>query len=415
MPLQQYEQSHYLLNALSAYCNTDMLNELLVDQNYGKVKSKTDGLANFIIGLNAETTVERQQIAIKKFNESFLLQYKEKCNHLVGLSYLDLTNSTLNSSLDIFTHSKDVENIQDLNVNNFFNFIPNDRFQIVYRKFTLNEENDRVDQLDIMFGRRFASRDIADADNLRVDFTWVNLNLKTRKAIFRFHSMANNLYEPSKPVAPMISFKIISAYLLHEYNITFHNEDNSKQIFELYKKLTATNEQTYVKLVMDAETENKTSLVDTFYLNMLERLGLESKKDRIYVRDRIFNTFVRLLIINDFDNFKNHVSNMPGSVVSFNYHDLDGSTINGKNGGGMYTIGTARPPMESSTTYFDTKDTIFHAESLQELDVSWRKYNLIHSTRYTAFPNLLTIHFIMKSVREEVLQSVLQDFENLTR
>ncbi|WP_010010799.1 hypothetical protein, partial [Loigolactobacillus coryniformis] len=135
--------------------------------------------------------------------------------------------------------------------------------------------------------------------------------------------------------------------------------------------------------------------------------------DNIHAEERIFNVFVRLLISNDFEEFKRFVSGRPGSVTAFIYNDLDGSSVNGKNGRGMYRSSKEIAPMESSTTYFDTKDTITNAKMLDSVDIVWKKYDLDYSTRYTAYSGFLAIHFIRVAVSEGVLNSVLQDFNQL--
>lgn len=415
MKPQKYAHSDYLLHALLNWCNTDSLNKFLKSVDYPTKKSRQACITFFIEYLNKEKTFEKQQEIIEKFNESVLMQIKMKRIKIVGLSYFATQRSSLDDNLQEVSKTFHVNNIYQANFNNIFQYVPELKAEIVYQNIKMNSTKSALKSIDLLFARKYKSD---QNNNIGVDFTWLTLDIENRKAIFYFQSMKNNILASESPITPIINFKFISDYLIRAFGLRLHNEDSANQVYKVYKYLTTSNELNYRSIVEKAAVgKNGSSLIDKCYDNIEKNLqnGEHSNiTDRIHAKDRIKNIFIRLLISNDFDDFKTYVSGRLGSVVAFKYHDFDGSSVNGRNGTGIYTSSKNIAPMESSTSYFDTKDTINYAELLESVDIIWKKYNLNHSTRYTAYPQFLTIHFIKSHIDEAVLKNVLHDFKQFT-
>lgn len=408
----QIEHTPYRQFALAPHISVNLLTALLRNLHIlhedDKGKGRSDSMQMFVERLNH--LPESEQLDwIKRFNEVAFQSVDAKVS-MLGISYFDKTQTVFSKPISDFLDGQGYEDLNEFEMNNFFGFEPTSTLRTVYRH--AETADDRITSVTFVFGKEYQALNVK-SDPLRCAFVVLNLNLATGEAKFNLPYAYGQIQKPESSVIPTQLFQSICERLLRD-GIQFRLDNTRQLIFSLYKGITTSNEQKYLNQIESSLVQD--DFINDFYHESLNKLALTVADDRIDFCSRLKSLYLRLLISKDFTEFKEFVEKSNYSVQGFLFKDPDGSVVNGKNGFG-YRVNVPHdqlPPMESSNVYFDSRDSIYQAESLFQLVVQDAKRQLPCLTRYQGFPNLVLIHFLSKKVGKDVAESVFQDFINLT-
>lgn len=411
MEAKHFDINKDMLHFYRKMINPDDLKNFIAIHGGTADTSKWKNLYSFIVLLNALNTSEQQENLIRNYDQFILNEMKLQRNANVGISYLSLDEKKLDLPLERFLEENGVRTIDEYNTLDIFKYIPTKHLKLIYRN--LQAVGEKITGLTLVFARKIITQYNSQHGSQDIEFDWIEIDLEHQKATFYFPSENVNKLDTKFPSRPNSIFKKLEVILAEQYNIKLDNDKTQEQLYNMYHRLTSVNEKEYYEKVHYELTD--TELVHRFCMGALSRLDKAEYKGPVDIEERIQNIFMRILITEDFNNYKEHVRVTAGSVESFIYKDPDGSSIVGKNGVNQLNGIVAQSVMENSTTYFDTKDTIESNEILYSLTVNWNKAvpggQLV---KYFGFQNLLLVHFVYGKVAEEVLANVLSNTKRFT-
>ena len=298
----------------------------------------------------------------------------------------------------------------ELNFNNIMSFSPSNNFKTVYRKVVPDgddETKDKIKHIDIIFARKYIDPS-SESQKLRGEYIWAEIDFDAFKVWLHLSSRHNNQVDRELPSQPMFLFNHFKKVLLDRYGLMIRENDEEDFIFKLYSYLTKKDEEKYLEKV--SEEEDK---IEEFCDNILENLDTEDDDNEVF--ERVKGVFLRKIIQNDFNNFTNN-PNVEGRVKAFIFSDPEGTRLQASKGPGRSLIGD-EINIESSTAYFDNKETINKAQKLFSVLIVWTPgYDNISNylqVRYTAYPGFLETHFLYSDITEDEYRNVLQKIRRI--
>lgn len=300
----------------------------------------------------------------------------------------------------------------ELNFNNIMSFNPCDKFKTIYRNVVLNEddgEKDKIKHIDIVFARKYIDPS-SERQKLRGEYVGVEIDFNSFKVWLHMSSRHNNQVNRELPSQPILLFNYFRAVLHNHYGLMIRENSEEDFIFKLYSYLTKKDEEKYLEKV--SKEENK---IEEFCDSILENLDIEDDDNE--VSERVKGVFLRKIIQNDFNNFTNN-PNVEGRVKAFIFSDPEGTRLQASKGPGRSLIGD-EINIESSTAYFDNKETINKAQKLFSVLIVWTPgYDDISNflqVRYTAYPGFLETHFLYSDITEDEYKNVLQKIRRIRK
>ncbi|MCC4328184.1 hypothetical protein LMB58_06595 [Limosilactobacillus reuteri] len=300
----------------------------------------------------------------------------------------------------------------ELNFNNIMSFNPCDKFKTIYRNVVLDEddgEKDKIKHIDIVFARKYIDPS-SERQKLRGEYVGVEIDFNSFKVWLHMSSRHNNQVNRELPSQPILLFNYFRAVLHNHYGLMIRENSEEDFIFKLYSYLTKKDEEKYLEKV--SKEENK---IEEFCDSILENLDIEDDDNE--VSERVKGVFLRKIIQNDFNNFTNN-PNVEGRVKAFIFSDPEGTRLQASKGPGRSLIGD-EINIESSTAYFDNKETINKAQKLFSVLIVWTPgYDDISNflqVRYTAYPGFLETHFLYSDITEDEYKNVLQKIRRIRK
>ena len=299
-----------------------------------------------------------------------------------------------------------------LNFNNIMSFNPSNKFKTVYRNVVLSRDGgakDKIKHIDIIFARKYIDTS-SESQKLRGEYVWVEVDFDAFKVWMHMSSRHNNQVNRELPSQPVLLFNYFKSVLHNRYGLMISENSEEDFIFKLYSYLTKKDEEKYLEKV--SEEEDK---IEELCDNILENLDIEDDDNEVL--GRVKGVFLRKIIQNDFNNFTNN-PNVEGRVKAFIFSDLEGTRLQASKGPGRSLIGD-EINIESSTAYFDNKETINKAQKLFSVLIVWTPgyddiSNLLQ-VRYTAYPGFLETHFLYSDITEDEYKNVLQKIRRIRK
>lgn len=299
-----------------------------------------------------------------------------------------------------------------LNLNNIMSFNPSNKFKTIYRNVVLDrddETKDKIKHIDIIFARKYIDPS-PESQKLRGEYVWVEVDFEAFKVWLHMSSRHNNQVDRELPSQPMLLFNYFKSVLHNSYGIMINENSEEDFIFKLYSYLTKKDEEKYLEMVRKEEDS-----IEELCDNILENLDIEDDDNEVL--ERVKGVFLRKIIQNDFNNFTNN-PNVEGRVKAFIFSDPEGTRLQASKGPGRSLIGD-EINIESSTAYFDNKETINKAQKLFSVLIVWTPgYDDISNflqVRYTAFPGFLETHFLYSDITEDEYKNVLQKIRRIRK
>ena len=298
-------------------------------------------------------------------------------------------------------------NVSHLNFNKILRFTPTQQFKLIYRK--VDSIGDDLKGIHLIYCRKY--KDYTESDKyLRGEYVAINIDLVNYKLRMHLPSRQNNRINKQLSSKTPAIFNYFSKYLLKTYNITIGYGNNEQFIYNIYSYLTKQDERPYSDLVSNYEND-----IRDFSNKLLSELNIADLDDEDTI-ERLKGVFVRKIIRQDFDNFLNNPS-VEGRVKAFIFGDPEGTRLKASKGTMGKSLVDNEVNIESSTAYFDNKETINAAQRLFSVYVVWKPgFGVFEDTiniRYTAYPQFLETQIIKEEVTEGLYNNVLQKAEQL--
>lgn len=295
-----------------------------------------------------------------------------------------------------------------LNFNDIMSYTPSDNFKEIYRNVIVDENDSNVvKHIDIIYCRKYTDQTLENT-KLKGEYIWIEIDYDAYKVWMHLSSKRSNQINRDLPSQPMILFNYFKTKLERNYGIVIEEFSEEGLIFKLYSYLTKKDEAKYVKRINEEKDK-----IEAFCDDMQDTLGIEDEENETL--ERVKGVLLRKIIQNDFDNFANN-PNVEGRVKAFIFSDPEGTRLQASKGPGRSLIGD-EINIESSTAYFDNKETINRAKKLFSVRIVWTPgYDNIDNylqVRYTAYPGFLETHFLYSTITEDEYKNVLQKIRRI--
>ncbi len=407
----QYKQSISRLKGLQPYVSSKDLKRFVENIGIEPGSSRRGNLALIIECINSRQNIEDQEKVINGFNSFFLNQLKSK-NRVVGISYFGLQKGKFAESPQEFAEEFFDGSVSGCSI---FQSDPSSKiFTPVYHKIISTDDSEAIKCVQIIYSKIYFTKDdmAKDPKENHVEFVRINFDVQNNEVQFYFPYPKTNTGKEHHSTFAV--YERLSKKILSDFKVQLMSPDTEQQVFNIYKKFTEDNELEYVEKLNVVDSEKGNSKALEFYNSIVTEFdsSLKSIPSESYV-ERIKRVFIRLYIDQYFETFVTNIKKSTGYITGFIYKDLLGSSITGKNSTGKSLDDQEIDPLQASDTYLDTRDTIFMSEKLFSVRVKMRLSDgtwMRREVRFTAYHNLITIHFISDPISEENKDYVLQQF-----
>lgn len=407
----------YALYALPEFFTKEEIKKFIIPylpdiKNEGKV----DIMYKFL-----EYLEELKESDFEKYIELICLINKKILNKLenetrvVGITYFDGFTDVDKSNVDEFV---DHFFKGEIDSNNISQARPELNMQQLVQHHVYSNNENQVTGIELTYVRTYM-KELNDDKSIRTDFTRVVFDFVTKKASFYFGY--DKVGMGNFNIHPEDTFMKLKERLEKWFNIYFSYLDTDNAVFKFYKGLTEKNEKSYYdELVkIDHDSNNNHSKIEEFYIEMCDMLNTKlpglmgkiiSENNKKQYLERITRIFMRKIIEDDFEHFKQKILDKEAVIKGFIFVDPLGSSVQGKDG----NQNDDTDPLESSNTYLDTRESIYNERKLKSLRIKFNpkdaRYYFEKHVRFSAFQNLIIVRFLRKPVSKELEKYAIHEF-----
>lgn len=235
-------------------------------------------------------------------------------------------------------------------------------------------------------------------------FTWVDIDIKNKRFNVHTKDLTPNYFGRNTTYRQTNQKFLDIHQKMFQFSVA-NARNEERTLYNIYKEMTDTAEAPFKEKITE-EIKNK---VKQLFLETSNLIGYNIDRDTLKIPNRVERLFERGLINQQYDLYSMYEEGKVGIIKRIVFYDGTGANVSAM-------VKEISENISSYDIYFDTRDTLDERKALNKLWAFWYYKSSLDSkeekyeVKMEIEEDYYITHFLRKSILEEVVEYVFQQF-----